>query len=274
MNRALWTKAINDARLLLGGLLLLLFGFNVLFVWLTSLVELGAFKYLLQSLPIQFESLIGVPFAKVATTAGRIGLGYIDPVVLFALVTWSLARGSDAVSGEIGRGTMELLLAQPVSRLSLLATHALMTTIGSALLAVAAWAGTYVGLRLTDLIAEADPGLYVPAALNLFAATFFLSAVTTLVSACDNQRWRTLGIVGAFYVVELIVKIVARMAPKLTWLMYATFFGAFEPQTMVVYPERAWELSLRYDSTLIVLGLASYIAATIIFQRRDIPAPV
>ena len=274
MNRALWTKAINDAKLLLAGLMLLLFGFDVLFVWLTSLVELGAFKYLLQSLPLQFESLIGVPFAKVATTAGRIGLGYIDPVVIFALVTWALARGSDAVSGEIGRGTMELLLAQPVSRLSLLATHAAMTTIGSALLAVAAWLGTYVGLRLTGLIAEADPQLFIPAAMNLFAATYFLAAATTLISACDNQRWRTLGIAGAFYVIELILKIVARMAPKLSWLMYTTFLGAFEPQTLVVYPERAWQISLRYDSTLIGLGLAAYVATAIVFHRRDIPAPV
>lgn len=274
MNRALWTKAINDAQLLLGGLMLLLFAFNVLFVWLTTLVDLGAWQYILQRLPGQFESLIGVPFAKVATTSGRIGLGYVDPVVLFALVTWSLARGSDAVSGEIGRGTMELLLAQPVSRVSLLATHAAVTTIGAALLAVAAWTGTYVGLRLTGLVAEADPRLYVPAALNLFAATFFLAAATTLVSACDSQRWRTLGIVGAFYVIELIVKIVARMAPKFGWLMYATFLGAFEPQTLVVYPDRAWQMSLRYDATLVGLGLATYVAAAIVFNRRDIPAPI
>ncbi|HQU41525.1 MAG: hypothetical protein B7Z73_04895 [Planctomycetia bacterium 21-64-5] len=272
MNRALWTKAIDDARLLLGGLVLLMFAFNCLFVWLTSLVDLGAWQFILQSLPGQLQSLIGVPIAKVATTAGRIGLGYIDPVVLFTLVTWSLARGSDVVSGEIGRGTMELLLAQPVSRLSLLATHAIVTTVGSALLAASAWAGTYTGLLLTGLVKEADPTLYVPAALNLFAATFFLTAATTLVSAGDNQRWRTLGIVGAFYVVELILKIVARMAPKFTWLMYATFLGAFEPQTLVVYPERAWHISLRYDGTLIGLGLAAYVVAAIVFSRRDIPA--
>src|ERR1700761_2529492 len=124
LNRALWTKAVADARLLLAGLTVLMFGFNWLFVWLPSLVELGAFGVFLQALPREFESLVGVPFAKVATTTGRIALAYIDPVVIFTIVTWALARGSDAVSGEIGRGTMELLLAQPVSRSSLLMTHA------------------------------------------------------------------------------------------------------------------------------------------------------
>ena len=274
MNRALWTKAIGDARLLLIGLTALMFGFNWLFVWLTSLVELGAFGIFLQALPGEIESLIGVPFAKVATPTGRIALAYIDPVVIFTMVTWSLARGSDVVSGEIGRGTMELLLAQPVSRLSLLATHAVVTTAGSLVLAAAAWLGTCQGLALTGLLKEVEPRHFVPAAANLFAATFFLTAATTLVSVCDSQRWRTLGIAGAFYIVELLIKIVARMAPKFDRLMYVTFLAAFEPQTLVVYPERAWQVSLRYDGTLIALGLAAYIAAAVVFSRRDIPAPL
>lgn len=274
MNRALWTKAVADARLLLAGLIALMFGFNWLFVWLTSLIELGAFGMFLQALPSEFESLIGVPVAKVATTAGRIALAYIDPVVVFTIVTWSLARGSDVISGEIGRGTMELLLSQPVSRLSLLSTHAVVTTAGSLILAAAAWLGTCQGLAFTGLLKDVDPRHFLPAALNVFAATFFLTAFTTLVSSFDSQRWRTLGIVGAFYIVELLLKIVARMAPKFDYLMYGTFLAAYEPQSLVIYPETAWQVSLRSDGTLIALGFMAYFAAAIVFSHRDIPAPV
>lgn len=274
MNRALWTKAVGDARLLLAGLTILMFGFNWLFVWLTSLVELGAFTVFLKALPGEFESLIGVPIGEVATTSGRIALGYIDPVVVFTIVTWSFARGSDVVSGEMGRGTMEMLLAQPVRRWQLLGTHAIVTTVGSAVLALSAWLGTYQGLAVTGLIREVEPRHFIPAALNLFACTFFLTALTTLISACDNQRWRTLGIVGAIYIVQLLMKIVARMAPKFHYLMYATFLAAFEPQTLVIYPDRAWNTSLRYDGTLLGLGLVCYVVAAVVFSRRDIPAPL
>jgi ABC-2 type transport system permease protein len=274
MNRALWTKAIGDAKLLLAGLVVLMFGFNWLFVWLTSLVELGAFTVLLKALPGEFESLIGVPLTKVATTSGRIALAYIDPVVIFTMVTWSFARGSDVVSGEIGRGTMEMLLAQPVPRWQLLATHAIVTTAGSVALAAAAWLGTCQGLVVTHLIKEVEPRHFVPAAVNLFAAMFFLTALTTLISACDDQRWRTLGIVGAIYIVQLLMKIVARMAPKFHYLMYGTFLAAFEPQTLVIFPDRAWNTSMYYDGTLAGLGLICYVAAAVIFSRRDIPAPL
>ena len=42
---------------------------------------------------------------SVATSLGRISMAYVDPVVVFAATVWGIGRGSDAVSGEIGRGT-------------------------------------------------------------------------------------------------------------------------------------------------------------------------
>jgi hypothetical protein len=56
--------------------------------------------------------------------------------------------------------------------------------------------------------------------------------------------------------------------------MYLTFLGAFEPQKLAIYPETAWQISLRYDGTLIGLGLIAYLAAALVFSHRDIPAPL
>jgi ABC-2 type transport system permease protein len=274
MNQALWRKSIRDARPLFLALAALMFGFHWLFVWLTSLVELGAYKLILQALPGEFHSLVNMPIAKLATDTGRISLAYVDPVVIFAVLSWSLARGSDCVAGEIGRGTMEMLLAQPVSRLAVLGVQATVTTAGAALLAVAGWLGTAQGLavcKLSDEVAAAD---FIPAAINLFALTFFLAAASSLVSACDSYRWRAIGVMGGFYIIELVIKVVGRLAPKFDWLMYGTFLGAFEPQVMVVSPERVWSMSLRYDGVLIGLALACYLLAAIVFCRRDLPAPL
>lgn len=274
MNRAMWSKSIGDAWLLLAALVALMFGFEWLFVWLTSLVELGAFAMFMQAMPGEFQSLLGMPLAQAVTPTGRLALGYIDPVVILATVTWGLARGSDAISGEIGRGTMELLLAQPVRRATIVAVQAAVTTAGAALMALAAWLGTCQGLWAVGWLDRVEPQHFMPAAANLFAVTFFLAGASTLVSSWESQRWRAIGVMGAFYIVELIIKIIARLAPKLDWLMYCTVLGAFQPQKLPVEPARAWELSLRYDSTLIGLGVGCYLLATIIFCRRDVPAPL
>ncbi|MFO0947626.1 MAG: ABC transporter permease subunit [Planctomycetota bacterium] len=40
-----------------------------------------------------------------------------------------MTRGSDAIAGEIDRGTMEVLLAQPIRRSTIIVTHAVVTTV-------------------------------------------------------------------------------------------------------------------------------------------------
>ena len=62
------------------------------------------------------------------------------------------------------------------------------------------------------------PRVFVPPALNLFAMTVFLAGLTTMVSAGSNYRSRTIGIVGGFYAVSMVVKIVGRMVPGWHWL--------------------------------------------------------
>jgi ABC-2 type transport system permease protein len=200
-------------------------------------------------------------------------MAYIDPLVIFTATIWGIARGSDAVSGEIGRGTMELLLAQPVRRVTVLATQASVTIAGAALLAACCWLGTWMGL-VTVGIQGVSSRVFVPGAANLFALTVFLAGVTTLFSSWETYRSRTIGLAGALFMISLIIKVVARMAPQLDWLLYFTFLAAYEPQVMIVRPDEAWAISLRYDGVLIGLGAVGYIGAAVIFCRRDLPAPV
>ena len=128
MNGALVRKAISDARLLFIALVLLMLVFPVLLIWASSMISLPAFsEFLTSALPQQWERVSGVPFTQIATPAGRVALVYVHPLVLFGAITWTIARGSDCVSGEIGRGTMEMLLAQPVRRVSVYSTQAVAT---------------------------------------------------------------------------------------------------------------------------------------------------
>lgn len=274
MNAGLWNKSWREARLLLLGLTLLMFGFQWLFVWITSLLDMSAMLIFMQSLPKEFERMIGVMFKQVATPQGRIAMAYIDPLVILSVTAWGIARGSDCVSGELGRGTLEMLLAQPVRRLSLLVIQAIVTTCGAAVIALAAWLGTWTGLSTVELGQQLSPQEFVPGALNLFSLTFCLAGMTTLVSAMDTYRWRTIGIMGGFYAVSLIIKIVGRMAPDWGWLLNISFLTAFEPQTRILTPGEAWGMALRHDGLLFGLGLGSYVLAAIVFCRRDLPAPL
>lgn len=286
MNAALWKKSLNESRWLLLGCLVMMFGIHWLRVWISSFLPSHDLASMLSFLPDFVEPLLPVPYAQIATGAGKIAVAYDDPIVLLLMTVWAISRGSDAVSGELNRGTMEMVLAQPVTRLGVLWTQAAVTLGGAAILATTAWLGTRLGLASVTLEETIAPSVFVPAALNLFAVTVFLAGLTTMVSSGSNYRSHTIGIVGGFYAISMILKIVGRMAPPWKWLTYTSFFTPFEPQLLVSRAAKAWTLwtpagdgsfelgGLGYDSILIGLGLAFYMAATIIFYRRDLPAPL
>ena len=262
-----------------------MFAFQWLRVWLVSQVPLENFKLILNLLPSKLEKLLPVPFHQVATQVGRIAAAYDEPLVILIVTVWAIARGSDAVSGEIGRGTMEMLLAQPVRRSSVLLTQAFVTIAGAAVIAAAAWCGVAVGLSLIDLGEPLSANQFLPCIVNLFSLGAFIAGVATLASSCDRYRWRTIGVVGAFYAVEMVVKVIGRVSPKMHWLSYLSFFTPFEPQALIADSRRSWSFwiwddgklllgGLGYDSILLGLGLVCYLAAGVVFARRDLPAPL
>ena len=130
---ALFVKTTREARLLFFSTAVLMFCFPWIFVAMSSHVSMPAFAdFITRAFPEEFQRVWGVPFSEVATPAGRVALVYVHPLVILCCLGWSIARGSDCVSGEIGRGTMEMLLAQPVRRISVYTSHALVTIGGSA----------------------------------------------------------------------------------------------------------------------------------------------
>ncbi|MEX2112091.1 MAG: ABC transporter permease [Pirellulales bacterium] len=285
-NAALWKKSLIECRWLLLACVVFMFGVHWLRVWISSFFSMRDLETMLSLLPAPIEQLLPVSYTQMATTAGQIAAEYDDPVVLLLMTVWAISRGSDAVSGELNRGTMEMVLAQPVTRTSVVATQGIVTVAGAALLGLAAWLGTCTGLATVTLESTIDPRVFVPPALNLFALGAFLAGLTTMVSAGTSYRARTIGIVGGFYAVSMVVKIVGRMAPGWEWLSYCSFFTPFEPQLLVGDTTRAWATQVEtapgvfelggigYDSVLVGLGLACYVIAIIVFVRRDLPAPL
>src|SRR5262249_51269934 len=72
---------------------------------------------------------------------------------------WAVGRAAGAIAGELDRGTMELLLAQPLPRWRLLLAHLLVDLITIPALCLSLWGGTALGCWLIGPIQLRDPGL-------------------------------------------------------------------------------------------------------------------
>jgi ABC-2 type transport system permease protein len=270
MNRALWRKAISDAwlHLVVSSVLLLLFAW--VFVWLMSHFPTDAVSFLLKWMSF-LKPLVQVPIEALATRAGQISVLYVHVVTLLVCIGWALGRGSHSVSGEISRGTMDLLLSLPVWRVTVMAIPAVIATLGAAVLAAALWLGTAIGFATVDLGEPMSAGQFTPGAVNLFTMIFCVTGITTLISACSRDRWRTIALSGGLYIIAFILEMVRRLWPSGWWLTYCTFLSVFQPQELILEPRAARAHLFWYNGTLLGLGLVAYVLAGIVLARRDIP---
>ena len=274
-NTAIWKKTWGDQRVLVLSFIALWSAFPWIYIGLSAQIPMPAFQdVLLRAIPQDWQRLSGVPFSEVATHAGRVALAFVDPVVVLAATVWGITRGSDAVSGQLERGTMEMILAQPVKRVAVFATQALATTAGAALLCGVLYGAVHTAVAFGPWAGRVDPTRFIPAACNVFGLMVCVAGIAACVSAADSHRWRTIGILCGFYVFSILAKLVGRLSSSLDWVGYLSILNAYEPQRLVGEPAASWRLLGMYDGVLLGLGLLAYIVGAVLFSRRDLPAPL
>ncbi|WP_425618197.1 ABC transporter permease subunit [Anatilimnocola sp. NA78] len=323
MNRVLLRKCLSEVQLLFVASALLLFTFCWVRVFIVASLETTAFASIIDKLWENWGRFSPVPLRQLLSYAGRVAIGYDEPVVVFCVAIFAISRGSAAVSGELGRGTMEMLLAQPISRLQVLYSQALVTVGCLALLCTFTWSGTWAGIQTAEVTEPAPvPSItipllnfkiqspfgtpekikvpmrervqaahFVPGALNLFCLGYCVAGITTLASACDRYRWRTIGIISSLFVLQMIFKVLGRAFDSTSFFEWITIFSAYEPQRLIFIatelPQYNWAFTvpsisdrppmtgpLTYYLVLLALGTLGYLAAGVVFHRRDLPAPL
>lgn len=265
IDRVLCKKYVGQAALLWFSCAAALFAFAWVRVWVVSLLNMKQFSTILNQFR-DFEKFSPIPFDQLITYEGRVGATFDEPIVLLCVIVWCVARGSDVVSGELSRGTLEMLLAQPVSRTRLLASHAVVSTLGLVGLVSMVWLGMWFGIQLTtfeetidppsfripwigieipassaepetvtvSMREKVDPALFTASVLNLFAFGFFMLGISSLASSWDRYRWRTIGTVIAVYVLQSVMYGLGKSAEALSWLEHATFLTCYRPQKLTM----------------------------------------
>jgi ABC-2 type transport system permease protein len=320
VSRRLAKNYAGQSALLWLGCGLTLFAFSWVRVWVVSLLDMGRFKVILEQFR-EYERFAPISFDQLFTYAGRVGMTFDEPVVIFCIVVWAISRGSDVVSGELNRGTLEMLLAQPISRTRLMLTHAFVSTLGLVMLVSLVWLGIFVGVQTTTIEETVPPAAievpwlsvriplesgegekielamrdevncsaYVASCVNLFGFGFFVLALTSMISALDRYRWRTVGIVVTIYILQLVMYGLGKAAEQISWLSHLTFFTLYRPQPIAkVAIEQgqlaSWSLvsvdeemllgPLTLTLLLVGMGIIAYGVGLRVFRRRDLPAPL
>ena len=240
-----------------------------LFEWIMTFVarEPAVSTFLtsaLRAAPPQFLALLNQDLVAQVSPQGIIGVGYAHPFVLIMMAVWAVRVPSAALAGEIGRGTMDLVAARPVTRAAQVAAALLALLAGLAVLAAAAWLGTFAGLAGRPL-EGANAWRYFPVAAVMWMLFVAAGAVAILVSALAREAGTAIawisGLLAGSYVLDYAARVWSRLAP----LRPLSLFRYYEPQHLLaVGLDRQDVVVFATVTTVALLG------AFAVFSRRDL----
>jgi ABC-2 type transport system permease protein len=227
------------------------------------------------------QSLIGGESLDLMRAQDTLSIGFVHPLVQVILCIWAIGRAAGAITGEIDRGTMELLLAQPVSRRDLVLAHLGIDALTIPVLCLSLWGGVWLGTWLaglhgqTDETMSIDPLAFGPALLSVGALVFAASGCTMFFSSLGRFRGRVLGAAVLFFLIQFLVNLIGQIWDEVQFLRPCTVFYYYQPQFIILHPDWAstgqvW-LCL---AVLLALGATGYALALVCFCRRDVPAPL
>jgi ABC-2 type transport system permease protein len=209
-------------------------------------------------------------------------ISYVHPLVLTILSIWAIGRAANAIAGEIDRGTMELLLAQPIRRTQVILAHLLVDAIVFPSLCLALWLGTYCGTWWMGLqtavnpIQRVDPSRFLPALPCIAMLLFSFSGITMWISAMGRSRARIWGWAITLFLCMFLVNVLGQIWNEpLEWMRPLTVHYHYQPQMMIL-PDDWYENGTAWFHLAVLgsVGAAGYLLAWISFCRRDLPAPL
>lgn len=258
------TWRAQRTKLLLVSTALAIWGFLMPFVY----AKFGSqFKTLLASgmLPKQFAEFGN---GDVFSLPGSIALGFIHPIAISLVSVFAVGFCAAAVAGEQQRGTLEVVLARPVSRRAVYATL-LIASMGFVGVTIAALLGGSVMGAAFEGIGGELALRYVPLlwvnGLLLFGS---ISAIGLAASVSFDRFAPALGVTLGTVVIMYFLEVLGSLWPDAAFLQPYSLFHYLKPKAVLTGAAAPFDFIV-----LVAVLVAAMVWALIVFPRRDLAAP-
>ncbi len=258
------TLAAYRVRLLAVGTGMFAWGFVLPIIYATFGQDL---KELVEGNPLlsQFARFGG---GDVFSLHGAIALGFIHPFTLVLMGIFAVGFSTVAVAGERQRGTLEVILARPISRHTVYLTLLLAGALFLALLLAIHLVASVTSASLMGVLGELElanlPALWLAGWL-LFMC--FL-AIGLAASVSFDRLAPALGITLTIVLASYLIEVVGSLWPDAAWLQDYSLFHHMAAAEVLDGQMMAGDIAL--FATVIAAAVAY---AWIIFPRRDLAAP-
>ncbi len=185
----------------------------------------------------------------------------IWPIIIIIL---TLSYASSAIAGEVDKGTIELLLAQPISRLKIFFAKYL-----SGLVIIAAFVllsnFSVVPLSLLHNV-DLQIQNYLTISILGFLFAFAIYGVCIMLSSFASARGMPMAITGGLLIIMYALNVFSAFQESVEKLKYLSFFHYYDFASAAI----SNQLEILNIVVFLVVGIITTLIGAVIFIKRDI----
>lgn len=219
----------------------------------------------LDMLPSIVKSALGGQSLRLDNLPGLIAIGYHHPFVLFLYMFFAVSVPTGLLTGEVQKGTMELVLSRSVTKTQVYICAGVPTLVGMFALVMVMFSGTVIATNIYDFGEPIPLALFFRIAIcgGLFAST--AGAIALLSAAIFRSRNMAVGAAVSFLVINYFIALVTEWWPQMKFLERMTLFN------YVGGPEIRFGWPTSDMCVLTTVLVIAAVSGSIIWQRRDLP---
>lgn len=216
-------------------------------------------------IPTQFTQFGG---GDIFSLTGSVALGFIHPFAVALNLVFAVGFAGAAIAGERQRGTLEVLLARPISRRRAYGTAAIATALFVGATVAGLTLGALLGSSVTGRVDELGPGNLPLLWLNGVLLYGAFAAVALAASVSFDRLTPALAVALAFVLVSYFLEAIGSLWPDAEFLRDYSLFQYVDARAVLTgLPE--WR-DFGILAAVIVLAVGY---ALVVFPRRDLAAP-
>lgn len=258
--RSILSRTLRDQRWQIVGFALGMAMMSSTTVWLWPSVRDTLQNF---ELPPAIQALLGSKL-DLATAAGYLSGRYFAWTIILVIV-YAVIAGTGAIAGEESAGTMDLLLAQPVSRRAAVLEKLVALVAGTALIIAGGYAGFLISIPTVRIdISLIDLAI---ASANMLPIVLLFLTMSLWAGAVAPNRGAAAGAMIAFATATYFLYTISNGVESLRWMRYTSPFYYYGAGLPLVYGIVWWHVGL-------LLGVATLfvVLALRTFERRDVSA--
>ena len=218
-------------------------------------------------MPEKFRILIGEQFFSHLTVDGAAAFGFNHPMILAIFVIVVISIVTKHLTGEIEKGTMELILSLPIKRTYFVFRLWFIAAIITLGLIISAILGAYFGVYFFGEISYEFIYKISKIGLNLWFLIVLIMSFSLMISTFEREASKAVGKSAIVIIVFYFLDFLSTAWEPIAFTKIFNMFSYYQPQKLM-FGDRDLIDNIPFLSILIIVSLGISLWQ---FNRRDIP---